>query len=158
MPFESLAKVKQYAERVDARMKTFREKNEQAIERGFQIVEVNGALFGWGFVNEKWGALPHGADASALKEVTIAGVPVDLAAGAALLGVGLFGGLGKYGEHGINLGNGSVGAFASRMGAELGRKSVSTTATTAGAPQMTAGAARVGPQGGRVHTVHYAQP
>jgi hypothetical protein len=154
MEFGSVAKVKEHWERMNARMKRFRESNEKNIERGFAIVEVTGSLFGWGYANERWG---NTTDPLGLKEVTIAGVPADLGTGVGLLALGLFGGLGKYAEHGINLGSGSAGAFAYRMGAELGRKAVAPATTTSGQPhQFTQGAARVG--AGRTHHVTYAQP
>ena len=46
-----------------------------------------------------------------LKEHKVLGVPTDLGAGLALLGVSFFGGLGKYDVHGINIGSAATGAF-----------------------------------------------
>src|SRR5579859_4045985 len=151
MDFGSVAKVKEYAERLDTRMKNFRVKAEKSIERGFAIVEVTGSLFAWGYANERWGKTAD--PTTALNEITVAGVPADLGAGIALLGVSFFGGLGKYAEHGINIGSGSAGAFAYRMGADLGRKGARGATTTSGAPaQIGTGAVRV-PVGGRAHHV-----
>jgi hypothetical protein len=159
MDFGSVAKVKEYAERLNARMTNFRQKNEKAIERGFAVLETNGALFAWGYANERWGKTQDAT--SGLNEITIVGVPADLGVGLGLLGLSFFGGLGKYAEHGLNLGNGSTGAFSYRMGADLGRKGAQSTqgtsTTTSGAPaQVGAGAARV-PVGGRAHHVEYAR-
>jgi hypothetical protein len=158
MDFGSVAKVKEHFERLQARMHNFRVKNEQTIERAFAVVETNGALFAWGYANERWGKT---ADPTiGLNEITVIGVPADLGVGIGLLGLSFFGGLGKYAEHGINLGNGSTGAFSYRMGADLGRKGAqeSQQSTTSGAEQrqMGAGAARV-PYGGRAHHVEYSR-
>jgi hypothetical protein len=49
------------------------------------------------------------------------GVPVDLGVGFALTGVAMFGGLGKYGEHGVNIGSGALAAYAYRSGYQLGQ-------------------------------------
>ena len=152
--FGSVAKVKEHWERMNARMKSFREKNEKTIERGFAIAEVSGSLFAWGYANERWG---NTTDPLGLKEITVVGVPADLGAGVGLLALGLFGGLGRYAEHGVNLGSGSAGAFAYRMGAELGRKAVAPTTTTSGYPQQFGQGARVGAPVGRQHHVTYAQ-
>jgi hypothetical protein len=154
LDFGSAAKVKEVYERLQSRMHSFRKNSEKQIERGFTILENNGALFAWGYANERWGKT---ADVtSGLNEITIVGVPADLGVGLGLLGLSFFGGLGKYAEHGVNLGNGSTGAFAYRMGADLGRKGAQHATTTSGAPaQMSAGAARV-PVGGRAHHVEYA--
>jgi hypothetical protein len=152
--FGSVAKVKEHWERMQARMKNFREKNEKNIERGFAIVEVTGSLFAWGYANERWGQT---TDPLGLKEITVVGVPADLGAGIGLLAVGLFGGLGKYAEHGINLGSGSAGAFAYRMGAELGRKGAAPAAGTTTAGALPTGQQARMPYGGRQHHVTYAQ-
>jgi hypothetical protein len=155
MDFQSIGKVKEYAERLNSRMENFRKKNEKAIEQGFALVETNGALFAWGFANERWGKTQD--PTIGLNEITVAGVPADLGVGLGLLGLAFFGGLGRYAEHGINLGNGSTGAFAYRMGADLGRKGAlnASSTTTAGAPaQLGAPPARV-PVGGRAYHVPY---
>jgi hypothetical protein len=154
MDFSSAAKVKEVYERLQNRMQNFRKNNEKQIERGFTIVETTGALFAWGYANERWGKTTD--PTSGLNEITVVGVPADLGVGLGLLGLSFFGGLGKYAEHGINLGNGSTGAFAYRMGADLGRKGAQGSTTTSGVPaQIGVGAARV-PVGGRAHHVEYA--
>jgi hypothetical protein len=48
------------------------------------------------------------------------GLPVDLGVGIALTGVAMFGGFGKYGEHGVNVGAGAIASYAYRSGHQLG--------------------------------------
>jgi hypothetical protein len=151
MAFESLSHVKEGYERLQARMHNAAKRSEKAIEQGFAVLEVNGGLFAWGWANEKYGDPTD----QGVKELRVLGMPADLAAGAALLGLAFFGGFGKYSEHGINLGNASTGAFSYRMGIEMARKSA-TTATTSGHGRMTAGA-EVSGYGGQRHEVHYAR-
>jgi hypothetical protein len=126
-------------------------RNEKAIEQGFAVLETNGGLFGWGYANEKWGDMTD----QGVKELRVMGMPADLAAGAGMLGLAFFGGLGKYAEHGINLGNASTGAFSYRMGIEMARKAASTA--TSGAPQVGAGTEMGYSRGGRQHHVQYAR-
>ena len=59
------------------------------------------------------------------------GVPADLGVAVALHGVAFMGGLGKYSEHGHNVGSGALASHAYRMGTQLG----STAAQHAGAVQ-----------------------
>jgi hypothetical protein len=149
--FQALAKAKELYERAHARLGKFRAENERTISRALQAVETAGAAGGWGYANARWGTAST-ADAHTLPEIQVVGIPADLAVGVGLLGVSFFGGLGKYDEHGFNLGSGSAAAFAYRMGHELGSKAQHTQArtTSRGAPpQMTAGR---GPHGGRIHT------
>ena len=80
-------------------------------------------------------------------------MPADLLSGGALLALSFFGGLGKYGEHGVNLGNASTGAFSYRMGIEMARKSESAASPkTSG--QLRSGGTEVA---GRNYSVHYAR-
>lgn len=153
--YEGLAKLKQLQERLQGRMHSMRAKAERAIEQTTTVVEVNATLFGAGYMNEAWGEHPKD-DASGFKEHKVLGVPTDLGAGLALLGVSFFGGLGKYDVHGINIGSAATGAFSYRLGAEMARRSESKGHTTKGQPaQVTAG--RAGAQGGRMHHVDYAR-
>jgi hypothetical protein len=154
MAFEGLSKVKALQERLTSRMHSMRMKAEKAIEQTTTVVEVNGTLFGWGYANEKWGEAPKD-DANGFKEYKLLGVPADLGAGLALLGVSFFGGLGKYDSHGINVGAASTGGFSYRLGAEMGRRGEGTT-TKGAAPQVGRGNA-AGPNGGRMHHVDYAR-
>jgi hypothetical protein len=151
MAFESLSRVKEGYERLQARMKNAATRNEKAIEQGFAVLEVNGGLFAWGWANEKYGDVTD----QGVKELRVLGMPADLAAGAGLLGLAFFGGFGKYSEHGINLGNASSGAFSYRMGIEMARKSA-TAASTTTPPAVTSGT-ETGAYGGRQHQVHYAR-
>jgi hypothetical protein len=151
MAFESLSRVKEGYERLQARMHNAAKRNEKAIEQGFAVLETNGGLFGWGYANEKWGDMTD----QGVKELRVMGMPADLAAGAGMLGLAFFGGLGKYAEHGINLGNASTGAFSYRMGIEMARKAASTA--TSGAPQVGAGTEMGYSRGGRQHHVQYAR-
>ena len=159
MAFEhaSMSKMKEIAQRAQHRLATIKKASEKGMHQAFAIAEVNGTLFGWGYANARYGALPAGAAAGAMKEIAVMGVPADLGLGVALLGLSLFGGLGMYAEHGINVGNGSTGAFSYRMGTELGEKALSggTTTPAAGVPRVGAAPQRVGPQGGRMHHVQY---
>jgi hypothetical protein len=151
MAFEGLGKIKEMQARLTSRMHSMRAKAEKAIEQTTTVVEVNGTLFGWGYANEKFGEAPAD-DPSGLKEYKLLGVPADLGAGLAMLGISFFGGLGKYDSHGINVGSASTGAFSYRLGAEMGRRAEKPT-TTKGAPRVGQG---TGPNGGRMHHVDYA--
>lgn len=156
MAFEhaSMSKMKEIAMRAQGRLTAIKKASEKGIEQAFQVLEVNGALFGWGYANERWGAVPT-ASTTQMKEITVMGVPADLGAGVVLLGLSMFGGLGRYAEHGISMGNGSTGAFAYRMGGELGAKALqpATTTTSGRLGQRQT----VGPHGGRMHHVQYAR-
>jgi hypothetical protein len=153
-----MERIKEGYERLQARAKSLRVKTEEMVEDGFAIVEVNGGLFGWGYANETWGDMTD----EGVKELRVLGMPADLAAGGAMLGMALFGGFGKYREHGINLGNASTGAFFNRLGIEMAKKQAagktktSGTYSRIGAGTEMAGAV-YGPRGGQVHDVHYAQ-
>ncbi len=172
LPFRALAAVKHYGElarakqqleRVENREKKAKEKDREWLQRGVSIALTNGTLFGWGWINEKYGSTSPGAATTGPKNVAIAGIPMDAVVGGAMTAAGFLGWFGKrWSDYALNVGNGSLGAFAYRMGAELGHGWVTSQQqqqTTSGAPsrQMGTGAARVGPQGGRLHTVHYAR-
>jgi len=153
--FPGASAAKEVQERLLSRMAGMRKKVEKGISQTTEIVEVNGSLFGWGYANERWGEAPAD-DPSGLKEYKLLGVPADLATGTALLGVALFGGLGKYEDHGIHLGAGSTGAFSYRLGGEVGRRAERDDGKkkpAKGPAQVTSGA---GPNGGRMHHVEYA--
>jgi hypothetical protein len=159
MAFESMARVKELQERLVTRMHNFRKRAEKSMGQAILVVEVNGALAGWGYANERWGD-PPADDPNGLREHSIMNVPTDLAVGIGMLGVSMFGGLGKYEEHGINIGTGSTGAFSYRLGAVAGRKAA--VADAQGKPAKTAGQpAQVGQGGARMpagkqHHVQYA--
>ncbi len=109
---QSLAKARDYAERMSNKMAKLREHAEDAIGNGIQVTEVGGTSFAFGYANGRWGE-----DG----EIKMLGVPVDLGVGFALTGVAMFGGLGKYGEHGVNIGSGALAAYAYRSGYQLGQ-------------------------------------
>lgn len=108
---QSLAKAREYAERVQNKMAKLREHAEEAIGSGIQVSETTGACFAFGYANGRWGE-----DG----ELKIAGVPADLGVGFALTGIAMFGGLGKHTEHGVNVGAGALAAYAYRSGYQLG--------------------------------------
>ena len=119
--FGSIHRVKEAYDSLKNRMGRIRKESERTIERALQVVETAGTCGAWGYVNGRWGTVSQ-HDANAQKEVQLLGVPADIGTGVVLLGVSFFGGLGKYDEHGFNVGTGSASAFAYRMGNELGEK------------------------------------
>jgi hypothetical protein len=155
---QSLAKAREYAERMQGKMARLREHAEDAIGNGIQVTEVGGTAFAFGYANGRWGE-----DG----EIKVLGVPVDLGVGFALTGIAMFGGLGKYGEHGVNIGSGALAAYAYRSGYQLGNDASDTTtqhpparrlAAPARAPRMAAPTVNVG-WDGQTYTVHeHAQP
>lgn len=108
---QSLSKAREYAERMQKRMSTIRQTAEKAIGDGIEVTEVGGAAFAFGYANGRWG--DDG-------EVKLLGVPLDLGVGFALTGIAMFGGLGEYREHGVNIGSGALAAYGYRSGFQLG--------------------------------------
>jgi hypothetical protein len=153
----SLAKAREYADRMSNKMAKLREHAEEAIGNGIQVTEVGGTAFAFGYANGRWGE-----DG----EVKVLGLPVDLGVGFALTGIAMFGGLGKYGEHGVNIGSGALAAYAYRSGYQLGADAGADDHKPAGAqkrkpvvqpgrPQMNGPAVNVGWDGqGQTYTVH----
>jgi hypothetical protein len=121
----TLAVARDKVKRITENMQKMQKENEGAISKGFQIVEINGAAFGWGVANARWG----GENA----EITIAGLPVDLLVGATLHGVAFFGGFGKHADHMHNFANGTLAGAAYRSGVQMGLKSVEEKRHAAGA-------------------------
>jgi hypothetical protein len=154
---QSIAKARDYAERMSNRMAKIREHAEEAVGNGIQVTEVGGTAFAFGYANGRWGE-----DG----EIKFLGVPVDLGVGFALTGVAMFGGLGKYGEHGVNIGSGALASYAYRAGHQLGADASSgDTANAAAArrggsaprPRMSAAPVSVGwdpSTHGHTYTVH----
>ena len=88
MAFESLAKVKEFQERLVTRMANMKKRAEKGIGQAIAVAEVNGALAGWGYANERWGEAPKD-DPTGLRELKIMGIPADLTAGIGMLGLAL---------------------------------------------------------------------
>jgi len=107
----TLGEAKEALSRAKNSMSKVREKAEEAIGQGIEVTEVGGAAFAFGYANARWGE-----DG----EVKAFGIPVDLGAGIALTGLAMFGGFGKYGEHGVNVGAGAIAAYSYRTGYQLG--------------------------------------
>ena len=155
--FAGAAHAKEALERLQSRMAGMRKTAEKGIEQVTAVVEVNGGLAGWGFVNEAYGKPPKD-DVVGMREHAVMGMPTDLVVGLGLLGATMFGGFGKYEQHGLNLSLASTGAFSYRLGAEAGRRHEANAGkpATKTAGQMTAGH-RMGPNGGRMHHVDYQE-
>ncbi len=118
----TLGEAKEALSRAKNAMSKVREKAEEAIGQGIEVTEVGGTAFGFGFANAKWG----GDDG----ELKMFGIPVDLGVGIALTGVSMFGGFGRYGEHGVNVGAGAIAAYAYRTGYQLGSDTSASDGTT----------------------------
>lgn len=145
MAFEttSVTKLKEYAERMKSRMANVAKKAEVAVDAAMTVVEVGGTAFAFGYVNGRYGALPANATANALPEYDIAGVPVDLAAGIVLVGLGLLGGAGKYEEHAVRVGAGALGAWGYRTGYQMGATAYqNSSGTNSRSTTVTSGAGR----------------
>jgi hypothetical protein len=157
MAFESMARVKEMTERLQSRIHNIKKHAEEGARVAFAAVEINGAAAAWGYANERWGKAPE-SDPSGLKEMMVAGLPLDLGVGVGLIAASFLGALGTYAEHGTNLGNGSTAAFAYRFGHEFAKKHSASSTTTKGAPpQFATGWHQPyhGAHGGHVHHVPY---
>jgi len=98
---------KDRAERALATVRNVKEKAARPIEIGIQTAEIQGASFLTGLYKGRSG------------DPEVAGVPVDLVGGLALIGVGIVLG-GKSADHLINLGNGVTAAYSSQSGYGVG--------------------------------------
>ena len=115
---QSLSKAREYADRMQKRMASIRQTAEKAVGDGIEVTEVGGAAFAFGYANGRWGE-----DG----EMKMLGIPVDLGVGFALTGIAMFGGLGEYREHGVNIGSGALAAYGYRSGFQLGADAASNT-------------------------------
>ena len=141
----TLGEAKEALERAKNAMSKVREKAEEAIGQGIEVAEVGGTAFGFGFANAKWGG-DNG-------ELKMFGVPVDLGVGIAMTGVSMFGGFGRYGEHGVNVGAGAIASYAYRTGYQLGSDSASSSTSTSQTKSFAAPGARAAMRGGNAaHT------
>lgn len=123
----TLGEAKEALSRAKNAMGRVREKAEEAIGSGIEVAEVGGTAFGFGYANGRWG----GDDG----EVKMFGLPVDLGVGIALTGVAMFGGFGKYGEHGVNVGAGAIASYAYRSGHQLGSDAAQDSSSTNHSPK-----------------------
>jgi hypothetical protein len=123
---QSLSKMQEHLERAQARMAKVREHAEASVGQAIQTTEVGGTAFAFGYANARWGE--NG-------ELKVLGLPVDLGVGFALTGLSLMGGLGKYAEHGNNIGSGAIAAFAYRSGMQMGAQAAD--AANGGAAERT---------------------
>ena len=150
---QSLAKAREYADRMQGKMARLREHAEEAIGNGIQVTEVGGTAFAFGYANGRWGE-----DG----EIKVLGVPVDLGVGFALTGIAMFGGLGKYGEHGVNIGAGALASYAYRAGHQLGADASDASSAPASSAKRMAAPTRPRMPGanvnvgwdGQTYTVH----
>lgn len=99
---------KDRAERALATVRNVREKAARPIEIGIQAAEIQGAAFLVGLYKGRNG------------DPEVAGVPVDLVGGLALIGVGIVMGSKPIAEHLVNLGNGATAAYSSQSGYGVG--------------------------------------
>ena len=90
-----------------------------------QTLEVNAAAFAFGF--------SRGYFAEPGKDLSILGIPLDLASGIAGHGLALFGGLGKYGEDFHNLSDGALASYSTTLGLKLGVEQRDKAPATPGA-------------------------
>jgi hypothetical protein len=118
----TLSEAKEALTRAKSAMGRVREKAEEAIGSGIEVAEVGGTAFGFGYANGRWGG-DEG-------EVKVFGLPVDLGVGIAMTGVAMFGGFGKYGEHGVNVGAGAIASYAYRAGHQLGSDAAQDSSST----------------------------
>lgn len=107
----SVAHAREMIANARKKMAQMREGAEEVIGEGIRIGEVGAAALGFGYANGRWGE--NG-------ELAVGGIPVDLGAAVLLHGTAFMGGLGKYAEHGHNLGTGALAAAAYRTGAKIG--------------------------------------
>lgn len=130
----TLTEAKEALSRARNSMAKVREKAEEAIGQGIEVAEVSGTAFGLGYANGRWG----GDDG----ELKAFGIPVDLGLGIALTGVAMFGGFGKYNEHGVNVGAGAVASYSYRTGYQLGAEAANEAGAHAPPRQIPAPPAR----------------
>jgi len=106
-------------QRAKATIANMREQGEETVGMALQTVEVGGTAFGFAYANQRYGS----------GEIKILGLPADLAVGIGLHVVGLFGGVGKYGDHAHNIADGALASYAARQGAVFGAKAKQSAST-----------------------------
>lgn len=111
-----------------SRYENMKNKMEHSVKKGVAVAEITG------------GAFLGGAVRGYFDNPAIWGIPVDLAAGVALIGVGLFTDE-AWGDDAINLGSGLTASFSTAMGAKMGAQLAGKKTTAGHDPyQLSAGA------------------
>lgn len=100
----------QTAHTVQNRLKTLRQKGEEAVEQVYRTVEVTGAAFALGMVS--------GAGVFANGEIFH--MPIELVAGLGLHGLRILGLGGKHGDHLSNFGDGALASYTNVLGRGVG--------------------------------------
>jgi hypothetical protein len=98
--------------RAMARLKTMTLGAKETFAQGVQSLEVNAAAFSFGFA--------RGYFAEPGKDLSVLGIPLDLAAGFGGHVLGVIGGLGKYKEDAHNLADGALASYSTTLGLKLG--------------------------------------
>jgi hypothetical protein len=114
--FQSMSAMHELARRAhsaDQKIQKIKESTEEAIGQGLQLVEVGGTAGLMGYANGRMAEA--GSD-----HYAVAGVPVDLGVAAGMHLLAFAGGFGKYKEHGHNIGDGALAAYAYRVGNAMG--------------------------------------
>ena len=95
-----------------ASLRRMRDASKEQMGHAIQSLEVNSAAFAFGFA--------RGYFSEPGKDLTVLGVPVDLASGLVGHAAGLFGGLGRYKEDAHNLSDGALASYFTTLGLKLG--------------------------------------
>lgn len=98
--------------RAMARLKNFSIAVREQAGQTIQTLEVQAAAFGFGFARGYW--------AEPGKDLSLLGIPADLAAGIGGHGLALFGNLGKYKEDFHNLSDGALASYFTTLGLKMG--------------------------------------
>jgi hypothetical protein len=129
----TLAQARSYAERAQAKMRTFREENSKKITAGVAVVETTGAAYAFGVLNGRFGG-EH-------REMSIGGVvPVDLLVGGALHALAFFNGIDEeQAPHAHAFGTGALASCAVRYGLRLGESMLDGAQASNGQGALAAG-------------------
>lgn len=94
------------------RMQKVRERAAEQMGHVVQTLEIGASSFAFGFI--------RGAYAQPGQDVSIMGIPVDLAGGIAGHAIALFGGLGRYADDTHNLADGGIASYTTTLGMKFG--------------------------------------
>lgn len=115
----SMTKLRDIAERAKAQVSRIRERSEAVLDGAFTVGEATGTAAVLGFVNGKYGKAGTGLG----QHLEVAGVPVDLGVGTAVLALSALGGMSpKHEQHAYNVAAGALSAAGYRMAAEYAAK------------------------------------